>query len=174
MRRLLAVPIAALRPAVVIATCKIEVDPSPGPWLTSSPIGTWRMRRWARIRPWRTRPPHRSVPWVAWSPGRAVPRRRSPARACGRRSKPVAADRAQSSQPTRRLPFFARLHMSSDVFDGSLNQYYRDLTITAPRDVLRVRPGVCDRDCRDIDLRLYSPDGNRRSFDLPHRRLSPA
>jgi hypothetical protein len=57
--------------------------------------------------------------------------------------------------------------MSGDVFDGSLkNQYYQDLTIALRPGTSYAFMGVCDQDCRDIDLRLYDPDGNELTSDV--------
>ena len=57
--------------------------------------------------------------------------------------------------------------MSGDVYDGKLNDdYYQDLTIKLQPGTSYAFMGVCDEDCRDIDLRLYDPSGNEVASDL--------
>jgi hypothetical protein len=57
--------------------------------------------------------------------------------------------------------------MSGDVFDGNLkNNYYEDLTIKLQPGTSYAFMGVCDQDCRDIDLRLFDPDGDEVASDV--------
>ena len=57
--------------------------------------------------------------------------------------------------------------MSGDVYDGSLNaDGIEDLTITLRPGTSYAFMGVCDEDCRDIDLRLYDPDGDEVAADV--------
>jgi hypothetical protein len=69
--------------------------------------------------------------------------------------------------------------MSGDVYDGKLDDDgIEDLTITLRPGTSYAFMGVCDEDCRDIDLRLYDPDGNEvasdvRSDDWPIVTVTP-
>ena len=57
--------------------------------------------------------------------------------------------------------------MSGDVYDGKLNaDDIEDLTITLRPGTSYAFMGVCDEDCRDIDLRLYDPDGDEVAADV--------
>ena len=69
--------------------------------------------------------------------------------------------------------------MGGDVYDGKLDANgVEDLTITLQPGTAYAFMGVCDEDCRDIDLRLYGPDGDEvasdvRSDDWPIVTVTP-
>jgi hypothetical protein len=69
--------------------------------------------------------------------------------------------------------------MTHDPFIGSLgNGGYNDITLNVRDGVSYAIVGVCDSDCRDIDLELYDDNGNRivadtGSNDTPGVRFTP-
>ncbi len=57
--------------------------------------------------------------------------------------------------------------MSGDVFQGKLDNHEAEyLAITLHRGTSYAFLAVCDQDCRDIDLRLFDPDGSEVDSDV--------
>ena len=57
--------------------------------------------------------------------------------------------------------------MITEVYQGRLGNHENDvLTIDLQAGRAYAFLGVCDQDCRDMDLRLYDPDGNEIDSDV--------
>ncbi len=57
--------------------------------------------------------------------------------------------------------------MISEVFQGRLGNHENEtLTIDLQAGRAYAFLGVCDQDCRDMDLRLYDPDGDEIDSDV--------
>jgi hypothetical protein len=78
-------------------------------------------------------------------------------------------ERTVSSQVRQHSQFLTDrgYEMSGDVYQGKLdaseNEY---LTITLHPGTSYAFMGVCDEDCRDMDLRLFDPDGDEVDSDV--------